>query len=216
MTVKVKPLKLSEQRALEKARKQKRRVQKALVLQTKMNEAKQAELLRKEKEELSFSVNDYLNPIKSINEQIKSRSAGTTDDNMPFEQYFVKEIKALDSTLSDILSSVQRMGVLRHSLNWDAVKNNYNQDQRDEFEASLTKLETENKVYETNIITVVNKAAEDLEILKLDPTRPKLDAFTLDASTKAFSLFAEWNEDIIEQFHGINDLIDKLPEGEAQ
>lgn len=216
MTVKVKPLKVSEQRALEKERKQKLRIKKAVELQTKQNDATQAELLKKEKAELAFSVNDYLNPVKSINEQIKSRSAGTNDDNMPFEQYFVKEIGSLDSTLTDILSSVQRMGVLRRSLNWDAIKNNYAENKRDEFEASLTKLETENKVYETNIISIVTTASEDLEALKLDPTRAKLNAFTLNASTTAFALFAEWNEDIIEQFHGINDLIDKLPEGEAQ
>lgn len=217
MTTKVAPKKLSQIRAEEKARKQKLRQKRLVEAADKHHKEKKITKANENLYEI-VSVKDMLDPVKQIHEKIKTGKAGENDDNMPLEDYFVKEINSLDQTLSEILGAVNNMSNLRRSLKWDETKHLYAEEKSKNFEEKLTKIEGDNEAYRNRLVEVVTKADEDLEQLKRNPNinRDLINAYTINASTTAFAIFAEWNEDVIEQFHDLTDLIDNLKEGEAQ
>lgn len=213
MTTKVKAKPLSQIRAEEKARKiakRTRRLQEQMVLQNQLAQAKpQNNNLYQ-----PIDTQALLDPVRIIQEKIKERTAGQTDDNMPLEDYFVKEVNSLDLTLTEIVAAIQGISKFRKGIQWDARKHMYAEDKVKEFDEKLGKLEADNKQFEDLIVASVTKSVEELEALKLEPSRDGVNEYTLNASTRAFAIFADWNDVILVQFHYITDLIDNLQDGE--
>lgn len=203
MTTKVKAKPLSQIRQEKKLAKMQR---KAKVI-SKLAKEKQAKTeLQKNANEVALKFENSLKNVKSVRK----------DSELTLEEYFPKAINELDHTLTDIVSSIQTMGSLRTQLSWEQVKGNFIKEDVEKFEISLLDLENSNEVFEKRIVEVVNESVKGLEKLKKEPTRPLLDAYVLDSSTKAFAVFAEWNETMIDKFHTTNDLLDSLKTGEEK
>lgn len=201
-TMKAKPL--SQLRREEKARKALRKTQKMAKLQKEQSRQQQL------KANVKKDYDEYLDSLKNI--KPLQRTAKKKD--LPIEEYFVKEVASLDVTLTDIVSSIQKMSHLRQTLNWDGIKEYFGKTDVENFEIKMAELLKLNEGFEKSIIEVVNKAVEQLESTKVEPTHDKVDTYVLGVSTEAFGIFASWNEVVIEKFHEVTDLIENFNSGE--
>lgn len=207
MTTIVKAKPLSQLRREEKQRKLTKKAK--IVDKVLANKAK-ADQLEARVKLTRDNVTEMINKIQPLPSQQPKKE-------LPLEEHFVKSVQDLDKTLTDIVIAVQNMGHLRASLNWDHVKAKFDETEVSNIDTKLELLESKNKAYNDQLSDLVTKAGVELEDQKQEPTREGIDGFVLMTSTKAFEIFALWNEEVMVIFHDIHDAIDELKEaGETQ
>lgn len=204
MTTIVKPKKLSEIRREEKQRKMAIKAKKVSAM--KAQQAEQAAL----KKTTKMGMEEYVKSLADI------KAPKRPEAELPFEEYFVREIETLDKSLADITDAITHMEDLRNALNWDNIKGHFEESVRDGLEASILKIEEINKPFADAIRACCIGATEGLEKLKLEPTRDNLDSFTTKTSSDAFVIFTEWNEVVIEKFIEVHEQIEAIEFGEKQ
>lgn len=204
MTTIVKPKKLSEIRREEKQRKMAIKAKK--VSKMKAQQAEHAAL----KKTAKMGMEDYIKSLGDI------KAPKRPDAELPFEEYFVREVGMVDKSLSEIADAILHMEDLRNALNWDSIKGQFDEAVRDGLEKSILMIEEINKPFSDSIRACCIGATEALEQLKFNPTREALDVFTTKTSSDAFVIFTEWNEVVIEKFIEVHEQIEAIDLGEKQ